>query len=309
MIEDYSMNLRFSVVIPSYRQGHFIQRTIDSILSQAVSFDLLVIDGGSQDETLNILSSYDSRIRWISEPDKGQADAVNKGISISTGEIIAWLNSDDIYFPRALEKVEAVFARYPDVQVVYGNADWIDEHDNTLKSFPAEPWRYQRLKETCFLCQPAVFFRRSLVEKYGGLDQTLQYCMDYELWLRYGQHVDFYYLPEKLAGSRMYSSNKTVGQTLAAHAEINTMIQAKLGHIPANWLLAYALVQVEKEHGVSRFDQSQTSRFVALLVRLCCRELWYHNPFALLKIVPKIPFWFLMPDRAWFRNNDILVLS
>jgi glycosyltransferase involved in cell wall biosynthesis len=140
------MSLRFSVVIPSYRQGHFIQRTIESILSQAVDFYLLVIDGGSQDQTLNILDSYGSELHWISETDEGQADAVNKGISMLTGDIIAWLNSDDIYFPGAPEKVEAVSAKYPDIQVVYGNADWIDEYDNPLKFFPAESWSYQRLK-------------------------------------------------------------------------------------------------------------------------------------------------------------------
>lgn len=298
----------FSVITPSYQQGRFIEGTIKSVLAQDVSFEFIVVDGGSKDETLDILKKYEKQLLWISEPDGGQADAINKGIDKSNSEIIAWINSDDIYYPGILKKVQAIFENHSEVQVVYGNADWIGENDEVLKSFPTEPWSYARLKESCYLCQPAVFFKRSLVEKYGNLDNTLQYCMDYELWLRYGQHTDFYFLPEKLAGSRMYASNKTMGKMLDAHAEINRMLEAKLGIIPANWLLGYALVKVEKTYGVSRYDRTQTHRFVSLLVQFSCRELLAHNPLAFFKIAPKMVFWFLVPDRAWFRREDILAL-
>ncbi|MBW4483587.1 MAG: glycosyltransferase [Tildeniella torsiva UHER 1998/13D] len=302
------MNLTFSVVTPSYQQGCFIERTIKSVLAQNVDFEFVVMDGGSKDETLDVLDTYSDRLIWVSEVDAGQADAVNKGIEKATGDIIAWINSDDIYYPGALEKVKDIFSRYSEVQVVYGKADWIGEKDEVLKAFPTEPWSYKRLKESCYLCQPAVFFRRSLVEKYGSLNKSLQYCMDYELWLRYGEHTDFYFLSDKLAGSRMYASNKTMGQTLVAHAEINRMLENKLGVIPANWLLGYALVKVEKTYGISRYDRTQTHRFVRLLVQFSCRELIAHNPLAFLKVAPKMMFWFLVPDRAWFRREDILAL-
>lgn len=303
------MSLTFSVITPSFNQGQFIERTIESVLTQpGVNLEYVVCDGGSNDETVSILKHYQDRLRWVSAPDDGQADAVNQGLTMTTGDIIAWLNSDDVYYPEALSKVASVFKANPELQVVYGNADWIDDCDRVLKSFPTEPWRYSRLKEACFLCQPAVFFRRSLVERYSGLDKTLQYCMDYELWLRFGKYTDFYFLPEKLAGSRMYASNKTMGQTLAAHAEINQMLETKLGIIPANWLLGYALVKVEKIHNISRYDRTQTHRFVQLLVKFSCRELMEKNRLALLKIAPKMMFWFLIPDRAWFRRQDILDL-
>lgn len=303
------MPLTFSAITPSYNQGQFIERTIESVLTQpGVNLEYVVCDGGSNDETVSILKRYQDRLRWVSAPDDGQADAVNKGLTMTTGDVIAWLNSDDVYYPGALSRVASVFEANPELQVVYGTADWIDDRDRVLKPFPTEPWRYNRLKEACFLCQPAVFFRRSLVERYGGLDKTLQYCMDYELWLRFGEHTDFYFLPEKLAGSRMYASNKTMGQTLTAHAEINQMLETKLGVIPANWLLGYALVKVEKNYGISRYDRTQTQRFVQLLVKYSYQELMENNRLAFLKIAPKMVFWFLMPDRAWFRREDILAL-
>ncbi|MBD1914968.1 MULTISPECIES: glycosyltransferase family 2 protein [Cyanophyceae] len=303
------MSLTFSVVTPSYNQGQFIERTIQSVLTQSgAAIEYTICDGGSTDATVNILKRYKDRLRWVSELDDGQADAVNKGVAMTHGDIIAWLNSDDIYYPNALAKVAAAFEANPALDIVYGEADWIGENDEVLKAFPTEPWRYNRLKEVCFLCQPAVFFKRSMVDRYGGLDKTLQYCMDYELWLRYGQHAVVHFLPEKLAGSRMYASNKTMSQTLIAHTEINQMLEAKLGLIPANWLLGYALVNVEKTYGISRYDRTQTHRFVRLLVQFSCQELMAHNPLAFFKIAPKMIFWFLVPDRAWFRREDILAL-
>ncbi|MGB6017710.1 MAG: glycosyltransferase family 2 protein [Nodosilinea sp.] len=265
------MSFGFSVIVPSYQQGRFIERTINSVLDQGIDLEFIVVDGGSQDNTLDILRKYEGQLSWISEPDDGQADAINKGIEKSSGEIIAWINSDDIYYPGVLKNVQAIFEHHPEVQVVYGKADWIGANDEVLKSFPTEPWNYAKLKESCYLCQPAVFFRRSLVARYGGLDRSLQYCMDYELWLRFGQYTDFYFLPEKLAGSRLYASNKTVGQAFVVHTEINRMLEAKLGVIPANWLLGYALVKVEKEYGISRYDRTQTYRFVILLIKFSCR--------------------------------------
>ena len=303
------MTISFSAITPSYNQSQFIERTVQSIITQPnVILEYTIYDGGSTDNTLKLLEQYHDHLKYLSELDEGQSDAINKGLAKATGDIIAWLNSDDIYYPGTLAKVGKIFSSHPEIQVVYGQADWIDEHDNILKSFPTEPWNYDRLKEACFLCQPAVFFRRSLVEKYGALDKTLQYCMDYELWRRYGEHVEFYYLPEKLAGSRMYKTNKTMGQALAAHAEINTMLADKFGRTPANWLLGYSLVKVEQQHGISRYDRRQTYRFVARLVQLSFLELWHHNPAALAQVAPKMLLWFLLPERAWFRREDILAL-
>ncbi|HSM83557.1 MAG TPA: glycosyltransferase family 2 protein [Nodosilinea sp.] len=241
------MTLTFSVVTPSYNQGLFIERTIQSVLAQThVAFDYMVCDGGSTDGTVGILKQYQNHLRWVSEPDGGQADAVNKGIRATSGDIIAWINSDDVYYPDAFSKVQHIFLTHPEVQVVYGQANHIDRDDGFIEPYPTEPWNYRRLKEICFLCQPAVFFRRQLVTDYGELDASLRFCMDYELWLRYGRHSEFFYLPQLLAGSRFYQDTKTLGQRAAVHYEINDMLKAKFSRSPERWVLAYASVLVEE---------------------------------------------------------------
>lgn len=256
------MTLKFSVITPSYNQSQFIERTIQSVLAQTnVSLEYMVCDGGSTDDTVEILSQYQDHIRWISEADKGQTDAVNKGIEATTGDIIAWLNSDDVYYPDAFQKVEQIFETHPDVKVVYGDANHIDQNNHIIEPYPTESWNYARLKETCFISQPAAFFRRQLISQYGALNTTFDLCMDYELWLRYGQHTDFFYLPEILAGSRLHQNTKTLGQRVAVHAEINDMLKAKFRVIPEKWVLAYASV-VADEHCSSNTPIARTHIFL-----------------------------------------------
>ena len=213
--------MKLTIVTPSYNQGKYIKRTIDSVLSQDIDdMEYIIVDGGSTDATLDIIKSYGTQIVWKSEKDKGQTDAVNKGIRQATGDIIGWLNSDDIYFPHALKKVMQVFNDNPNVNVVYGNAQHIAEDDSYIEDYYSEPYNYERLKSICYICQPSVFFRKSVVDKYGYLDDTLNYCMDYEYWLRIGKGEEFYYLEELLAGSRLYNDNKTLGCRRQVHEEM-----------------------------------------------------------------------------------------
>ncbi len=205
--------MKFSIVTPSYNQGRFIERTLLSVAAQegpGIEVEHVVFDAGSTDETVTVLNRHEERVRWISEKDNGQADAVNKGICNTDGEIIGWLNSDDVYYPGALERVAQFFGNRPDVDVVYGMADHIDLEGHPFEPYPTEEWNFERLKETCFICQPALFLRRCVFEKHGPLDESLHYCMDYEYWLRLGKAgVSFGYLQETLAGSRLYAENKT----------------------------------------------------------------------------------------------------
>jgi glycosyltransferase involved in cell wall biosynthesis len=204
---------KVSFVIPSFNQGRFIARTLDSIASQGLDvddFEVLVFDGGSTDNTVAVLKTHPLKTRWVSEKDGGQADAINRGLAAARGEIIAWINSDDVYEPGALRYVMQVFDSNQDVAVIYGRARLIDENDATIGEYPVLPWSYEALADSCFLCQPAVFFRRSAVNRYGPLDASLQYAMDYEYWLRIGRHTPFLFVDAILAASRIYADTKTL---------------------------------------------------------------------------------------------------
>lgn len=238
-----------TVITPSYNQRQFIERTIESVLSQDIAeLEYLVVDGGSKDKTIDVLNQYKGKIRWISEPDKGQTDAINKGIQQTTGEIIGWLNSDDIYYSGTLRRVQQFFAHNPRVDILYGNANHIDVDDNIIEPYYNEAWNVERLKEVCFISQPSVFLRRTLIEKYGLLKEDLNYCMDYEYWLRLAlAGVKFHWLRETLAATRMHKDTKTLGARWQVHAEINKMLKHKIGYVPMNWLKHYGSILLEEK--------------------------------------------------------------
>ncbi|MEI6259930.1 MAG: glycosyltransferase family 2 protein [Deltaproteobacteria bacterium] len=280
------MGLSVSVITPSFNQGAYIERTIQSVLNQNISgLEYVIMDGGSTDATSDIANRYVNRLCFVSEKDNGQADAVNKGISSTTGDIIGWLNSDDVYYPGALEAVVNYFETHKEANVVYGDAVHIDELDAVLESYYTEDWDYERLKDVCFLCQPAVFFRRRLMARAGMLDASLTYCMDYEYWLRLGKFCDFYRISRCLAGSRMYKENKTLGARRAVHREINDMLQKTIRAVPDRWIINYAHVIVE-EKGCSRETPDKNMHFVhcLILVSLIAFLRWrYRIPVTALK--------------------------
>lgn len=255
-----------SIITPSLNQDKFIERTINSVLKQGINnSEYYIADGGSTDRTLDIVKEYRDRLSYVSEKDDGQAAAINKGIKSTSGEIIGWLNSDDIYYPGALSAVIDYFTAHPDTDVVYGDAYHIDENDSVLEHYYTEDWNYERLKEVCFLCQPAVFFRRRLVEQAGLLDDTLHYCMDYEYWLRLGKLTKFVRLPMVLAGSRMHKSNKTIRTRVRVHEEINNMFFQKMRCVPDKWVYAYAHAVVEGK-GLTRNSLYQNAKFIHALI-------------------------------------------
>lgn len=266
--------MKVSIVTPSFNQGQFIERTLRSVASQkGAEIEHVVFDGASTDNTVEILKSFTPAVRWVSQKDKGQADAVNKGIRSTDGEIIGWLNSDDIYYPGTITRVVTFFRNNPEIDVVYGMADHIDIEDQTFESYPTEPWNFERLKQTCFICQPALFFRRRVVAKYGLLDPTLNYCMDYEYWLRLGRAgVRFAYFKEKIAGSRLYAETKTIGNRLKVHHEINDMFRRKFGKVPERWLFNYAHVMLEGK--VNRKNQPLLYKLLLVLLSIWCVFHW-----------------------------------
>jgi len=267
-----------SIVTPSYNQARFIERTLNSVAMQrthSIAVEHLVFDGGSQDETVDVLGRFPHPLTWISEPDCGQAHAVNKGLQAARGEIIGWLNSDDVYYPGAIQRVVEVFRQHPQVDVVYGLADHIDLDDRPFEDYPTEPWCLERLLETCYLCQPAVFFRPSVVEGFGLLDESLHYCLDYEYWLRLARGgANFYYLHEKLAGSRLYADNKTLRDRVTVVRETNDMFCRTLGRVPSPWLFHYAYIHMD----VAPYLRSRNKYIYGVqLLGFICYAVWHWN--------------------------------
>lgn len=190
-------NPLFSVITPSLNQGRYIEKMILSVLAQeGVSFEHFIIDGGSTDHTLDILRKY-KHLRWIFEPDTGIPQALNKGFQMARGDIIAWINSDDYYAPDAFKKAVAFFTQNPEACVWVGRAAVVDERGKLL-FYQEEPeprgFTHEgmvRFWENCTLPQPSVFFRRSVLEKVGLMDETLRYYMDYDFFLRLSREYAF----------------------------------------------------------------------------------------------------------------------
>ncbi len=240
---------KVSIITPSFNQGHFIERTIMSVLSQDyLNIEYIIIDGVSTDQTIPILEKYQVHLTYISEPDKGQTDAINKGIRMATGDIFAYLNSDDTYPPGSISAaVRYLTITNPDSLFVYGEGNYIDTCDTIIKRYPTEPFSMDNLIRACIICQPTTFWKRKLIEDIGYFNDSLHYCMDYEYWIRVAQgygHLD--YLPVNLGNSREYPGTKTLSNRIIVHQEIFTMLQKNTGGVPVPWVSSYAKAIIER---------------------------------------------------------------
>lgn len=264
-----------SVVTPSFNQGRFIRETIESVLAQRYPhIEYLVMDGGSTDDTVKILQEYDDRLTWVSERDGGQAEAINNGWRRARGTIVAYLNSDDTYLPDAVERSVACLLEHPGAGVAYGEGYHVDEAGKVLERYPTEPFGAARLEETCFICQPTVFLRRAVVEQVGYLDESLRYCMDYDLWIRIARRASFAYTPHYLATTRLHADTKTLGQRGPAHAEILRMVHRHYGRVPPSWIYAYAHAVLGPRH---REKPWVDATFVAGLIGISLIEFLRYN--------------------------------
>jgi len=202
-----------SIITPSYNQATFLEETIQSVLNQDYApIEYIIIDGGSTDDSLEIIKRYSDQLAWwVSEPDQGQTDAINKGFAQANGQILAWLNSDDTYLPQAVSEAVAYLQAHPEAGMVYGDANLIDETGALLGKFPARQTNYRRLRRGyVHIPQQAAFFRAALWQQVGPLDPSFYFAMDYDLWVRLAKLAPIHYHPRLWANFRLHRSGKSV---------------------------------------------------------------------------------------------------
>lgn len=235
-----------SIITPSFNQGGYLESTIQSVLAQNYpNTEHIIIDGGSTDGTLAILQQYSQYLTWLSEPDEGQAQAINKGLRQAGGEIVAWLNSDDIYWPGALPAVADFFSAHPAIDIIYGDYDLIDEQGKILLRKREIPFDYNILLYGLnYIGQPATFFRRGVLERFGYLDENLHYGLDWEYWLRVASGGgQFAHLPRYLAATRIHTAAKTIvapPQMYAEHRAIQSRYWTARRFESPRWQQFYA---------------------------------------------------------------------
>lgn len=262
----------FSIVIPTLNQGAFIEDTLLSILWQGYdNVEIIVVDGGSTDDTPAVLERYRPWISvLISEPDRGQSDAINKGFRRASGTILAWLNSDDFYLPGAFDTVLACFSAQPGGRWVIGSGDIISADQHFLRHVPAREGSKETMlaiENGCFLLQQSCFWSASLWQEVGGqVDESLSLLMDYDLWWRFSQHCSGIVTQEKLGAMRYYPTVKTRRQGERFPAELAT-IYARYGASETLNRLVQSLLK-EKSALRERLSALERQLPVRLLKRL-----------------------------------------
>jgi glycosyltransferase involved in cell wall biosynthesis len=203
-----------SIITPSYNQAAFLETTIRSVLGQDYpNIEYLVIDGASTDGSVDVIKKYAHRLTWwVSEKDKGQAEAINKGLARAKGEYVAWVNSDDHYFPGAVGAAVKVFSEHPEAALVYGDVAAIDAAGNIFNRMTYGNWGLEGLLCFKIIGQPSVFIRRSALEKAGYLDMKYHFMLDTQLWMRVAQYGEMIYVPELWSAARYHADAKNVAQ-------------------------------------------------------------------------------------------------
>lgn len=253
-----------TIVTPSFNQGQFIEQTIRSVWDQAGNFKIqhLVADGGSSDQTVTILKKLERQLRegeysvkckqinfkWWSKPDKGQADALNQGFELARGEYFGWLNSDDYYQPGALQKVVQYFEEHPDTDLIYGDMNFVNKKGKLIQQCPyLIDFNFQRLLNSCYICQPSTFFRRKVYQRVGLFNSQFHYVFDYDYWIRVGQNfrgkLQRVHLGV-LANLRTYPERKTERGLLSQRKETLIMLWQK--KLILNWSFWGSLAIVTK---------------------------------------------------------------
>ncbi|MBI2685132.1 MAG: glycosyltransferase [Acidobacteria bacterium] len=265
---------RIGIVTPAYNMAQFLEEAITSVLSQDYpNLDYVVMDAGSKDGTIDILRKYEGKLRWVSERDNGQADAINKGWHALTGDIFAFLNADDTYLPNALATIAGHFKRNPGVGMIYGEAYHVDVNGEILDRYPTQPFDFQSLNNQCYVCQPAAFLLHEAYANAGMMNVNMHYALDYELWIRVARQYGVKKIDEYLATSRMHKDNKTLSSRRKVYQEIISAVKAQYGYVPYEWVNGYSCFLLDnKDQYFDRSKPTISSHALSLLIGS------YHNP-------------------------------
>jgi glycosyltransferase involved in cell wall biosynthesis len=237
-----------SILTPSYNQGLFLEQTILSVLSQDYPhLEYLIVDGGSTDGSLEIINRYSSQLFWwVSEPDQGQTDALNKGFAHARGEIFAWLNSDDTYLPGAISEAVSRLQDHPEAVLVYADANLVDEQEHIIGRFPSRQTNLNMLlRGSVHIPQQTAFFRASAWKQVAPLDPSFHFAMDYDLWVRLAKLAPLVYTPGLWANFRLHGAGKSIVMDDRCYPEMIQVYRRERGNrislLSIRWLLRRTL--------------------------------------------------------------------
>lgn len=224
---------KISIVTASFNQGHFIEETIQSVLGQNYSnLEYIIIDGGSTDNSVEVIKKYENQITyWVSEPDNGQSDAINKGLKLATGDVVAWLNSDDIFLDGALLAMGKAFADNAGADIVYG--DVVNFSPDGVKTKVENHFELLDFMSRVSIHQPGVFWKRALNEQYGYLDESFYYLMDYELWMRVFLNAKSVRIDKEICLFRVHDNAKTTNNPQGLYDDYRRVLSRFANSIPS----------------------------------------------------------------------------
>ena len=238
-------NPKVSIITPSYNQGHFLEETIRSVLAQDYpNLEYIIVDGASKDNSVDIIRKYESHLSWwVSEKDQGHADALNKGFAHATGDILAWINSDDTYEPGAVSEAVAFLSAHPEVGMVYGDANLTNNNSQIVGKFAAKQTSYlQMLRGSVHIPQATTFYRADLWRKLGPLDLSLFFAFDYNMWVLFAKNSEIRYVPRLWANFRMHNSGKSVVNDDRCYPDMLRVRERELGK-GVSWLSVRAVTR------------------------------------------------------------------
>jgi glycosyltransferase involved in cell wall biosynthesis len=255
-----------SIVTPVLNAAAYVERTVQSVLTQTdADVEYIVMDGGSTDSTFELLKRYQDRLHLESGPDAGTADAINKGFALSRGSLLAFLNADDTYLPNAVATAVKAFADHPEMAVIYGEGNWVDERGEIIGRYPTGGFDRRQLALECGICQPAAFFRREAFEAVGGMDPALHYAFDWDLWIRIAQRYEMLKIDQCLATSRLHRSSKSLGRAEPALAEAVALLQRRCGYVPVPWVYRLSRAIVGEKTEFALFERRSLQSYLVSL--------------------------------------------